>query len=502
MADHNIAFSSRDLAVFEKASLDSNAIHTSTEYVRTTHFPSVVVFGALVTLRMLKYAAPARPIRRICASFIGPAHAGVSYRLIAGEHSRGVQKLCLKDGTRVMTELLIEEEDFHNPLDDGALSGSISTVPTAGSESSDPHHDACPDEGTYILSPDDVASLTAALDLPCFPDGSCLQPLLWTSYLAGMKLPGPDAMLLGFDLRVSDLESSDTHFHYRAHMENISPKGIADVRGDLFKGDKLAATVSFRSLIRRPLPEVAVESLLENIQGVTSLDGKVSLIIGGIRGLGECLACALSIKQCAVISTYLNGDNRAKSLQEYLAARFSSRITLLKGDASDLEWCTRARDAIIAAYGRLDYLFLTATPPIQPLSIADNSVTRINGFIQKSISLVTGPLGVFADLLEQVGGTVVFISSTNAGVDLPFWGHYRAAKLASEALVKSTIMEYPKMRGLIVRPPRFLSDQTTFATWDGRAMRREEIAASILLQLGKSVSNDQRISVLESFGPG
>lgn len=156
------------------------------------------------------------------------------------------------------------------------------------------------------------------------------------------------------------------------------------------------------------------------------LDGRVALVTGGGRGLGEAIAEALADAGASVIVADVRED-AARSVADRLS-RSGSTASALVLDVSDEEQARRAIERAEHDYGRLDILINNAgvdiTLPVVELSVSDwDRVLGVN---------LRGPLLMskfaLARMEERRSGHIVNIVSTAAKRAWPNAAPYHASK--------------------------------------------------------------------------
>lgn len=130
------------------------------------------------------------------------------------------------------------------------------------------------------------------------------------------------------------------------------------------------------------------------------------------------------------------------------------------GDAADPEALRRLRERVSKEHGRLDFLICNACPPVLPLLLEPNAAVRIGDYIDRAVSLTLAPLSEFLELLNSSDGCAVIISSIYVEQPVKEFPQYIAAKRAVEALASVASLQYPRVRTLIVRPPKLLTAMT------------------------------------------
>ncbi|MDI3408783.1 glucose 1-dehydrogenase [Streptomyces cavernicola] len=166
------------------------------------------------------------------------------------------------------------------------------------------------------------------------------------------------------------------------------------------------------------------------------LTGKVALVTGAARGMGEAEARLFAARGAKVVLTdVLEAEGRATAASIGPAARF------VRHDVTDEKDWTAAVAAAVDGFGRLDVLVNNAaiysTSPL-----VDEDPARFEALLRVDLS---GPfLGIRAAagaMRDSGGGSIVNISS-QAGLQ-GMWGHgaYGAAKWGLRGLTRTAALE-------------------------------------------------------------
>lgn len=498
-----VHFTREDLARFSAASHDRNPLHISEEYARATSYGEPVVFGMLGVLACLGHL-PDRPHHRLqslSVEFRNPLEVDVSYRVAASTPSTDSATVKLYDATRLMmkaTFAFTPGQATAHPL-------PMHETPCISEAADRQRTDLLPGtrvKGTYGPGTQDFAEVMTRWELS--GKGATarqIAAMLWASFLVGMELPGKRAVFWRLMLRfLPELELHGGPFSYEAVVHEFDERyDILHTTGTLSSGDATGATAQMWAFVRRDSPQTSYNRMTELLPPSERLSGKVALVIGGSRGLGAAITHALASQGCSVFLNY----HRSKAEAERTLASFGGapdRITLLQGNAADLEWCETARRTILNRSGRLDLLICNASPPIRPLALVPEKLALFEQFVTHSLALVTSPMATcLSTLSEQEGWNIVLSSAfvTDLPADFP---HYVTAKCAVEGLVRWAAVHHPKVRHLIVRPPKLLTDQTNTTMGRQGAMAVEQAAASIVRHIC-SAPHSHTADILETFEP-
>ncbi|KUN84187.1 SDR family oxidoreductase [Streptomyces griseoruber] len=186
-----------------------------------------------------------------------------------------------------------------------------------------------------------------------------------------------------------------------------------------------------------------------------SLQGKVTVVTGGARGIGRGIAAVLAAKGAAVAVWDLNTEGAEKTAAEIQAA--GGTAVAVGGDAADAEAVARSAALTREALGPVTILVnnagITAYEPFT--GISESSWDRMIAVNLKGPFLVTREL--VPDMLEAGWGRIVNISSSSAQTGAPAMAHYAASKGGVIGLTRALAVEYIE-KGITVNhvPPGFI----------------------------------------------
>lgn len=170
------------------------------------------------------------------------------------------------------------------------------------------------------------------------------------------------------------------------------------------------------------------------------LDGKVALVTGASRGLGEGAARALAREGAAVMLLARDGD-LARAVADSIVAD-GGRAQALACDVSDYATVERAVADTRERFGGLDILINNAgvIEPIAPLADSDPAAWALNIRINL-VGAYNVVRAVIEGMLAAGGGTIVNVSSGAAHRPLEGWSAYCAGKAGLAMVTRSVTLE-------------------------------------------------------------
>jgi 3-oxoacyl-[acyl-carrier protein] reductase len=230
------------------------------------------------------------------------------------------------------------------------------------------------------------------------------------------------------------------------------------------------------------------------------LAGKVALVTGGSRGIGEATALRLADDGADVAITYVSSGERARNVVSRIEER-GARAEAFASDQADPEQAAHLVGEVMAAFGRLDILVNNAaifvTGPIDAKETDQEAMGR-----QYAVN-VAGVVAVTRAAAEVMGegGRIVSVGSTSADrTPFPGLGDYSATKAAITAYTRAWARDLGP-RGITVNAVQTSSigtdmnpDVGQFADVQrsmnalGRFGRPEEMGAAIAFLAGPDAS--------------
>jgi 3-oxoacyl-[acyl-carrier protein] reductase len=163
------------------------------------------------------------------------------------------------------------------------------------------------------------------------------------------------------------------------------------------------------------------------------LHGKIALVIGGSRGIGEAIVRRLTEEGATVLFTYLNSKDHASRLAAELASL--GRVEAIQADSADADALRGAIAGAARRHGRIDCLVNNAAIALTG-SIVDYLPENFDRMIRTNITpLFTAVQSVLPFMGE--GGRIVAIGSTLATrTAFPGASVYAMTKAAVASLIR------------------------------------------------------------------
>jgi 3-oxoacyl-[acyl-carrier protein] reductase len=175
-----------------------------------------------------------------------------------------------------------------------------------------------------------------------------------------------------------------------------------------------------------------------------SLQGKIALVTGASRGLGEGVARALAADGAAVMLLARDGDLARTVAGEIVDA--GGKAEALACDVSDYPSVERAVADTRQRLGGLDILVNNAgvIEPIAEIAASDPAIWARN--IQINLIGAYYVVRAVLDRMLQGGGTIINVSSGAAYRPLEGWSSYCAGKAGLAMLTRSLVLETTGVR--------------------------------------------------------
>jgi NAD(P)-dependent dehydrogenase (short-subunit alcohol dehydrogenase family) len=183
--------------------------------------------------------------------------------------------------------------------------------------------------------------------------------------------------------------------------------------------------------------------------GHPSLDlaGRVAVVTGGTAGIGRALSLGLADAGADVVAFARTAEAVDETAAEIEArGRRTIRATADVTDRASLE---QARDATLAAFGKIDVL-VNCAGRIKRTPVLELSEEEWSGILETNLTGTLRACQVFASpMLERGSGRIVNIASLNSFVSFFEVAAYAASKAGVAGLTRSLAVEWGP-RGVLV----------------------------------------------------
>ncbi|MFP6654183.1 MAG: SDR family oxidoreductase [Myxococcota bacterium] len=189
------------------------------------------------------------------------------------------------------------------------------------------------------------------------------------------------------------------------------------------------------------------------------LDGKVALVTGGSRGLGQEMVRAFAAVGADVVIASRKLP-ACQSLADEIQEQTGQRALAVECHVADWQACDALAKQALDHFGRVDVLVNNAgMSPIYPniTEVSEALFDKVIGVNLKGAFRLTAVLG--QAMMEGDGGSIIGVSSTAASEPSSGEIPYGAAKAGLHNLTKSFARTFaPKVRVNCIMPGAYLTD--------------------------------------------
>jgi 3-oxoacyl-[acyl-carrier protein] reductase len=223
------------------------------------------------------------------------------------------------------------------------------------------------------------------------------------------------------------------------------------------------------------------------------LAGKVALVTGGTRGIGDAVSRALIGEGAGVHALYRSDGQAAGRLADALGERFSSEAC----DVSDAEAAAKSVARLLEERSRIDILVNCAGGSADRLLLRATPAYVRDTIGLNLIAVIHMTRLVLPSMLKHRFGRVITLSSAVAAMGNPGQSVYAAAKAGVEGFSRSVAREVAA-KGVTVNcvAPGWIDTDLTAAA--DTATRERVIAATPVGRAGKAEEVAHAVSYLAS----
>lgn len=197
------------------------------------------------------------------------------------------------------------------------------------------------------------------------------------------------------------------------------------------------------------------------------LDGKVALITGGSRGIGESIVLTFAQQGANIAFTYLSSEEKAQAVVQE-AAQYGGKIVAYKSDAADYAQAEKLINDVTEVFGKIDILINNAgiTKDTLMLRMSEEQWDQVIDVNLKSVFNITKH--VLKPMMKNKSGSIINMGSVVGVFGNAGQANYAASKAGIIGFSKSIAKEVGSrnIRCNVIAPGFIETDMTHVLTED------------------------------------
>lgn len=219
------------------------------------------------------------------------------------------------------------------------------------------------------------------------------------------------------------------------------------------------------------------------------LNGKVALITGGSRGIGQALVMKLAAEGADIAFTFASSAELAEAVKKE-ASQLGVRVEMYQSDAADYQQSEQLINDVLAAFGKIDILVNNAgiTKDTLMLRMSEEQWDQVINTNLKSVFNLTKH--VIKPMMKQRSGSIINMGSVVGVFGNAGQANYAASKAGIIGFSKSIAKEMGSrsIRCNVIAPGFIETDMTHVLTDDQKKAYIDSIPLNRLGQ-GDDVAN-------------
>ncbi len=269
---------------------------------------------------------------------------------------------------------------------------------------------------------------------------------LLLSTIVGMKIPGRYATFSSFKIDFTQAVPLNTPCYLHTVIRRISKASeVVKTAVTIESGGQQLAEGKIESLVNPPpVKMLTCNEILDSGLHDMGLKGKVALVTGSSRGIGETTAKLLAMLGCKVVVTYYRGSSDAQLIADDITAA-GGEVLVCQCNVTSEDSVAQLYSVIAERFGDVDILVNNA---VKEFSAADLEQLNWNDFLgELEVALKGAHLccqHAIPGFKRNKGGKVINLSTIAVANPPSGQAKYIAAKSALEGYTKSLAKDLVK----------------------------------------------------------